>query len=353
METQFMRNNLFKKLIAATAGGLLVLGLGTGSAFAKTDLLVYTAIEADELSMFKKAFESDYPDVNIKWVRDSTGIVTSKLMAEKANPKADIVWGLAATSLMMLGNEGYFQGYAPKGLKKLGKLYYDQANNPPQWVGQRAWIASVCYNTVEAGKYNLPLPTSWADLTKPVYKGHVIMPNPNSSGTGFLDVSSWLQLMGEEKGWKFMDALHTNIARYTHSGSKPCKLAARGEIPIGISFAYRGAKSKSKGAPIEVIAPIEGIGWDLESFAIVKNTKNLKAARQLADWSVTKKAMVIYNREYAVVAMPGVAKPVKNFPPGILTKMIQNDFAWAAKNRIRILNKWRDKYDAKSEPKKK
>ena len=73
----------------------------------------------------------------------------------------------------------------------------------------------------------------------------------------------------------------------------------------------------------------------------------------MADWSVTKKAMVIYNRECAVVAMPGIAKPVKTFPPGILSKMIKNDFAWAAKNRVRILNKWRDKYDAKSEPKKK
>ncbi len=150
-----------------------------------------------------------------------------------------------------------------------------------------------------------------------------------------------------------MDGLHENIARYTHSGSKPCKLAARGEIPIGVSFAYRGAKSKNAGAPIEIIAPIEGVGWDLESFAIVKNTKKLKAARALADWSITKKAMVIYNREYAVVTMPGIAKPVKNFPPGILSKMIQNDFAWAAKNRIRILNEWRKRYDAKSEPKKK
>ena len=69
-------------------------------------------------------------------------------------------------------------------------------------------------------------------LTKPVYKGHVIMPNPNSSGTGFLDVSSWLQSFGEDKGWQFMDKLHNNISRYTHSGSKPCKLAASGETAI-------------------------------------------------------------------------------------------------------------------------
>jgi iron(III) transport system substrate-binding protein len=150
-----------------------------------------------------------------------------------------------------------------------------------------------------------------------------------------------------------MDALHANIARYTHSGSAPCKLAASGEIPVGISFAYRGAKSKSEGAPIEVIAPDEGVGWDLESFGIVKGTKKLKAAQALADWSVTKKANEIYNKEYAVVAMPGVAKPVKNFPPKILDKMIKNDFLWAAANRDAILGEWQKRYDSKSEPKKK
>lgn len=348
-----MQTNLLTRLAAALAVGAFALGIGGGVATAKTQLLVYTAIEADELAKFKKEFEKDYPDIDVKWVRDSTGIVTAKLLAEKANPRADIVWGLAATSLVLLANEGYFQPYAPKGMDKLDQSYVDPSNKPPLWVGQRAWIASICYNTVEAKKQNLPLPSSWKDLTKPVYKGHVIMPNPNSSGTGFLDVSSWLQMWGEKGGWKFMDALHQNIARYTHSGSKPCKLAAAGEIPIGVSFAYRGAKSKNKGAPLEIVAPAEGVGWDLESFGIVRNTKNLAAARALADWSVTLKANKIYNEEYAVVAMPGVAKPVKNFPPKILDKMIKNDFAWAAKNRIRILKEWQKRYDSKSEPKKK
>ena len=89
-----------------------------------------------------------------------------------------------------------------------------------------AWVASVCYNRIEAKKYDLPMPKSWKDLTQPVYQGHVVMPNPNSSGTGYLDVASWLQTFGEEDGWAFMDGLHQNIDRYTHSGSKPCKMAA-------------------------------------------------------------------------------------------------------------------------------
>lgn len=346
-----MKATSFSKLGLGFAAAAAIGVMSAGIAHAKTDLLVYTAVEADELKGFKNAFEADYPDINIKWVRDSTGIITSKLLAEKDNPKADIVWGVAATSLLLLSTHDYFQGYAPKGVEKLDKLYYDTKNPKPLWVGQRAWIASICFNTVEGEKHKLPVPQTWDDLTKPVYKGHVIMPNPNSSGTGFLDVSSWIQIKGEDAAWKYMDALHTNIARYTHSGSKPCKLAAKGEIPIGVSFAYRGAKSKNAGAPLEIVAPAEGVGWDLEAFAIVSNTKNLKAAQALADWSVTEKANKIYNEAYAVVAMPGIAKPVKNFPPNIGKKMIKNDFQWAADNRIRILDEWRKRYDGKSEPK--
>jgi iron(III) transport system substrate-binding protein len=342
------------KRIAATAVAVAAsITMFGGSVLAKTDLLVYTAVEADELKMFKDAFEKDYPDVNIKWVRDSTGIVTAKLLAEKSNPQADIVWGLSATSLLFLAKEGYFQPYAPKGLDKLDKRYYDAKNSPPLWVGQRAYIAAVCYNTVEGKKHNIPQPKTWQDLTKAAYKGHVIMPNPSSSGTGFLDVSAWLQMWGTEKGWAYMDGLHANIARYTHSGSAPCKMAAAGEIPVGISFDYRAAKSKTDGAPIEVIVPDEGVGWDLESFGIVKGAKHLKEAQALADWSVTRTANEIYSKQYAVVAMPGVAKPVTNLPPAAVDKMIKNDFLWAAANRDAILSEWQKRYDSKSEPKKK
>jgi ABC-type Fe3+ transport system, periplasmic component len=97
------------------------------------------------------------------------------------------------------------------------------------------WGATVCYNRVEAEKRHLPKPTSWEDLTKPVYKGMIVMPSPVSSGTGYLDVTSWLQTFGKDKGWQYMDALDKNVAQYVHSGSKPCTLAGTGEFPIGIS----------------------------------------------------------------------------------------------------------------------
>ncbi|MEQ9487889.1 MAG: putative 2-aminoethylphosphonate ABC transporter substrate-binding protein [Alphaproteobacteria bacterium] len=333
----------------ATVGALgFAFGLGVNIAKADTELTVYTAVEAEDLKRYAETFNKEHPEIIINWVRDSTGIVTAKLLAEKNNPQADVVWGLAATSLLLLKSEGMLEPYAPKGVEKLDPKFVDNSN-PPTWTGMDAWVASVCYNTVESEKLGLTPPTSWKDLTKPMYEGHVIMPNPASSGTGFLDVSSWLQMFGEEGGWAFMDALHNNIARYTHSGSKPCKLAAAGEIPIGVSFAFRGAKSKAEGAPLEIIVPEEGVGWDMEATAIIAGTSKLEAAKTLVDWTVTKTANEMYNTGYAVVAMPGVAKPVEHFPPNLLEKMIANDFEFAANNRERILEEWTKRYDGKSE----
>ena len=216
---------------------------GSFSLMAKTQLTVYTAVEAEDLKKYAATFNEDHPDIEINWVRDSTGIITAKLLAEKNNPQADIIWGLAGTSAMLMKSEGMFEPYAPKGLENLDPKFRDSAN-PPSWTGMDAWVAAVCVNTIEAENYGLPMPTSWEDLTDPVYEGHVAMPNPNSSGTGFLDVSSWLQIFGEDGGWAYMDRLHKNISHYTHSGSKPCKQAAAGEVPIGVSFAFRGARSK-------------------------------------------------------------------------------------------------------------
>ena len=323
---------------------------GSASLMAKTQLTVYTAVEAEDLKKYAKTFNEDHPDIEINWVRDSTGIITAKLLAEKDNPQADIIWGLAGTSAMLMKAEGMFEPYAPKGLDQLDPKFRDSAN-PPSWTGMDAWVAAVCVNTIEADKYGLPMPGSWEDLTNSIYEGHVAMPNPNSSGTGFLDVSSWLQIFGEDGGWDYMDRLHKNISHYTHSGSKPCKQAASGEVPIGVSFAFRGARSKEAGAPIEIIVPAEGVGWEMEATAIIKGTSNLEAAKTLADWSISRKAMEMYNDAYAVVGMPGVAKPVKHFPEGLLEAMIKNDFEFAAKNRKDILAEWQRRYDSKSEPK--
>ncbi len=245
--------------------------------------------------------------------------------------------------------------YAPLNLDAIMSQYRDK-KNPPAWFGMDVWGATICFNTVEAQKRGIPKPETWKDLTKPIYKGQIVMPNPASSGTGYFDVTAWLTLFGDDNGkgggWKFMDALHENIAQYTHSGSKPCNMAAAGEYVIGISFEYRANANKAKGAPIDLVFPKEGLGWDLESFAIHKGTKKLDAAKKLADWASSKDAMLLYGKNFAITAQPGVAAPLANVPKDYEQRLVKMDFNWAADNRERILAEWNKRYNAKSEPKK-
>ena len=316
----------------------------------KTTLVVYTALETDQLKAYQEGFNKANPDIEITWVRDSTGVVTTKLLAEKNNPKADVIWGLAATSMAIFDNEGMLVPYAPAGLNRLVPQYRD-SKNPPTWVGMDVWGATICFNTAEAAKRNIPKPETWKDLTKPVYKGQIVMPHPASSGTGFLDVTAWLQIYGEAEGWKFMDGLHENIAQYMHSGSRPCASAANGEYVVGISFEYRANREKAQGKPIDLVFPKEGLGWDLEAIGIHKGTKQQAAAQKLVDWAVSDAAMALYAKNFAIVAVPSLSQPLPNVPANYGALLAKNDFAWAAKNRDKILAEWSRRYESKAAPK--
>jgi iron(III) transport system substrate-binding protein len=332
----------------------VLLGLVAGGAAAqKTQLMVYTALETDQLKAYQEAFNKVEPNVEIKWVRDSTGVITAKLLAEKANPQADVVMGVAASSLALLDKNGMLEPYRPLNFDANMSQYRDK-KSPPAWFGMNVWGATICYNTVEGKKKNVPKPETWKDLLKPEYKGQVVMPNPASSGTGFFDVTAWLTLWGDDNGkgggWKYMDGLHQNIAQYTHSGSKPCNMASSGEYVVGISFEYRANSNKAKGAPIDLVFPKEGLGWDLEAFAIHKGTKKLDAAKKLADWASSKDAMKLYGKNFAITAQPGVAEPLANVPKDYEARLVKMDFATTAANRERVLAEWIKRYDSKSEP---
>lgn len=345
-----MRLTKFAQLLALSG---LVAFAGIAAA-EKTQLLVYTALETDQIKAYQEGFNAANPDIEIKWVRDSTGVITAKLLAEKANPQADAVMGVAASSLALLDKQGMLIPYAPLNLDAIMPQYRDK-KAPPAWFGMDVWGATVCFNTVEAQKRHMPKPETWQDLTKPIYKGQIVMPNPASSGTGYFDVVAWLTLFGDQNGkgggWKYMDKLHDNIAQYTHSGSKPCNMAASGEFAVGISFEYRANANKAKGAPIDLVFPKEGLGWDLEAFAIHQGTKKLDAAKKLADWVSSKDAMKLYGKNFAITAQPGVAAPLANVPKDYEQRLVKFDFNYAAGERARILTEWTRRYDSKTEVK--
>jgi iron(III) transport system substrate-binding protein len=216
------------------------------------------------------------------------------------------VWGLSVFSLLQLEGMDMLEPYSPRGADAL-RANMRSPRSPMTWTGMDAFVSAVCFNTVVAQQRGLPRPTTWADLLDPRFRGQVVMPNPNSSGTGFLTIAGWMGAMGEGPAWTYMTRLHENVQVYTHSGSAPCNNAARGEYGAGLSFDMRSVALRNQGAPIDVIVPTDGVGFDLEATAIVRGTANLDAARRLADFTVTRAAGDLYGRFYALLAHPAAA----------------------------------------------
>src|SRR5437588_297697 len=80
-------------------------------------------------------------------------------------------------------------------------------------TGRDAQPGVICSNPAEVGKHSgEKAPTHWKDLPTPRDKGELVMPDPAWSGTGYLMVGARLQMGGDAEEWKFMDALHENIA---------------------------------------------------------------------------------------------------------------------------------------------
>lgn len=340
-------NTWISRLLVGTSVALAGL---SGAAQAQTELSVYTAYENDDLAAYKEAFEATHPEISINWIRDSTGVVAAKLLAEKDNPRADVVWGLAVSNADHLKTQGIFEAYLPASADKIDSRFKD-GTEPAYWFGTSGWVSAIIFNTIEGKKEGIAKPAIWEDLLDSSLRNKIVMPHPASSGTGYMFVSAWMQEMGEEKAWEFMDGLHQNISRYTHSGSAPAVLTARGESVIGLSFELRASRLQDEGAPVEIVFPDTALGWDLNVFSIVKGTKNVEAAKVLAEWAASEEAMKVYGHTRAIVAMPEYAAKLPGLPEDLPQRVMDQDFVWAAENRERILKEWETRYGSKAEPK--
>lgn len=333
-------------VLAAATFLAALLGPAGAALHARTIVTLYTSVENDQLAALKEAIEKELPDIEVRWVRDSTGVITARVLAERESPRADMIFGLAATSLLVFAGSDLLDPYTPRGADRIKPAFRD-SGSPYRWTGMNAYVAALCFNTDEARKVGAPVPERWHDLLHPSLRERIVMPHPASSGTGFLLVAGWIQMMGEEAAWTFMEKLHENVALYTHSGSAPCVQAARGERVVGLSFDMRGAREKAIGAPISVIVPGDGAGWEMEAFAIVRDRpeEQRQAARRIADWAAGRPANELYAQFYAVVAHRDVAGRPPHYPPGVEERMVRNDFSWMAHNRERILAEWSRRFD--------
>lgn len=334
-----------KKLLYRMAGIMCVLLFGGAASHAGT-ITAYTSLEEDDVRVYLESFSAAHPDITVDVLRLSTGDLGARMLAEKGNPQHDVIWGWAVTQMVDPRILEMIEPYEPKGLDKVNDVYKDAKG---RWFATTGYLAGFCVNKEVLQKKGLPMPTSWQDLLNPVYKGELVMPNPASSGTGYLQISSLLQMKGEEEGWKFLEELDKNMAQYIKSGSKPCKVAAAGEYAIGASFAFSAVKQIMTGYPLALVIPSEGAGYELEASALMKTSDNKEDAKKFLDWLLTLDAAKLYGERAAMSSVPGSKPPAEvlaaGLPEDVPSVLYKMDFEWSASNKERILAEWQKKIE--------
>ncbi len=289
--------NIFKSLryavIGAVAGAVM---LGAGVAVAG-ELVIYTAsnpkIHKDIVAAFSKA----RPDINVKSVNLSTGPITERAIAEKANPQADVIYMVNDIALKQLKTAGVLEPYEPKNTR-ISEEFKDEDGF---YMGHNATIMAMAVNTKLLKEKKLPMPTSWEDLIKPVYKGQITVAAPTKSGTGLSIFSTMLDMYG----WNFIDNLHQNIFQYNSSGSAAARQTGRGETVIGLSYDTAILQQVQAGVPVKLVigrlSPniIEGGG-------LLAGAPHPKEAKIFLDWLFGDEGAKVFAPHVGIGAVPGV-----------------------------------------------
>lgn len=325
----------------------LTVALTAGWTMAHADeITVYTSYEEDEIAAFLDVAKQDMPDLTVNVLRLSTGDLHARILAESSNPQHDVIWGWAVTSMIDPRIQALLEPYTPANIDRVPERFRDADG---KWFAVTGYMAAFCVNNEVLEAKGLPMPTSWEDLLNPVYQGEIVMPNPASSGTGYLQIASLLQMKGEEAGWAYLGELDKNMAQYIKSGSRPCNVASAGEYAIGASFALRAIKNIAEGYPITMVIPSEGAGNELEAHGLMASSSNKDAAKRFLDWTLSDNAVNAYYDWKEIVTVSGGSMPQSfidaGLPADIGSVMWDMDFAWSAENRDRVLAEWQAKYE--------
>jgi iron(III) transport system substrate-binding protein len=307
------------------------------------DLSVLCGVDRDWCQSMEVAFE-EKTGLKISMVRKSTGEILNQIRGESKDPKVDVWWGGTGDTHLQAVAEDLLEPYRSQhedDVLPWAQNFYLMSGGMAS--GVYAGALGFSYNSDILADKAIETPSCWKDLTDPKYRGLVQMANPNTSGTAFTTLATLVQLLGEEEAFQYLVELGKNISQFTTSCAAPVKAAARGETGIGISFIHDAVTQKHAGAPLVIVAPCEGTGYEIGAVSIVRGASNLEAARLFVDFSLSPAGQATgaasgQNQipSNARAALPAAAPDIS------LIRMVDYDFATfgSPEQRHRLLERF-------------
>ena len=263
------------------------------AAGAGSQLNVLCSVQADWCNAAAVEFEKK-TGIKVAITQKGSGESLAQINAEAANPKTDVWFGGTGDPHIAAAERGLTEAYEAPANAELQPWAQEIATiTGNRSHGIYMGILGFGYSPAVLEKKHAKAPACWADLIKPEYKGEVQIANPNSSGTAYVAIASLVQLMGEDKAFDYMKALHTKFNQYTRSGTGPIKAVAKGETGVSVSFLQDAVTEQKAGFKLETVTPCEGTGYEVGAVSIIKGSRNPDAAKKFVDWALSPEGQAV------------------------------------------------------------
>ena len=279
--------------------------------------------------------------IKVNFVRFSSGEALSRVIAEKTNPRVDVLFGGPVETHAAGIKEGVFESYKPPSFARLAPRF---RHADGQWVAIADDPLVFMSNNKFLKENGLKAPVSWNDLLHPAYKNMLQMADARTSGTAVTRIFSILEVNGrdEAKAFEYLRKLRPNVQLYTKSGGGGTLPVGLGQAGAGIFFIVDALDTKAKGYDVTISFPQEGIGTAAEAVALLKGAKNSEAAKKLIDWAASPAMQSLFAKYKInfvpahpdVAVEPGLAEVLKN------ARIFPIDADYAGANRKRVVDRW-------------
>src|ERR1700716_1794836 len=273
-------------------------------------VVVYSAMDLPVGEKLGKAFEAQYPGIQVQIERSGSERLFQRIDQEFASGirAADVVNSSDASHFITWKKNGWL---APFVTEDIAQHFLPEYRDPEGMSATtRIYLSSIAYNTNLVKPDDAP--KSFADLLDPKWAGKMVKGHPAYSGT---IMTATFQIV-RELGWKSLDKLSKQRVMQVQSSTAPPKKLALGERAVmADGNEYNVVLLKEAGQPVEPVYPTEGTPTISGPTGIFATAPHPSAARLFQTWLHTRQTQPFftdftaqYSAHAQVVPHPGRRK---------------------------------------------
>ena len=273
-----------------------VLALAWSGSVAAADLALLCSVPSDWCQALATKFERD-SGIKVSVTQRQSGDVLALLGVQSARPRYDVWYGGAGDLHLEAAEDDLTDEYRSPRLPELREWAVRHAEHA-RFRSVAIYLRAIGFivNTRRLAARQLAEPKCLVDLGRPEFDDQLQMGHPSQSAATRATVIALAQVLGEQKAFELLGRIHENVALYSRRATNAARAVARGDVSLGIVFLYDGANEVAGGFPVKLIAPCEGLPYDVVGMSLIKGGSNAESARKFYDWALGAESQEI---EYA------------------------------------------------------